>query len=167
MFYEWLGDEVVTTSEKDGLNDVLDANDKGENAIFTSVITDLEVVPSKLEAKKENAIDQYNALFDSVKFHPLELTKNIITRAKEIREFYYVEADENGQNGKMMDLGDAIHLATATIFEVDEFHTRDKAKKGSKVPLVGLYEHSGEDKVCGKYDLKIISPVAGQSRMFG
>lgn len=167
LFFEWLGDEPVEKALKDGLDDVLDANDKSENIIVTSVITDLEIVPSKLEGKNAQAAQAYNDLFDSVKFHQLELTKNIITRAREIRDFYYKEADAFGKGGKMMDLGDAIHLATATVYNVDEFHTRDAGVKGSKVPLLGLYEYSGMDKVCDKYELKIISPTAQQTRLFG
>lgn len=167
MFFEWLGDEDVATDMKDGLNDVLDANDQGNNIIVTSIITDLEVVPSKLEAKNAGAVQQYDELFDSVSFHQIELTKNILIRAKEIRDYYYVEADSEGKGGKMMDLGDSIHLATAIISNVDEFHSRDANAKGSKVPLAGLYDYSGEDKVCGKYPLKIISPKASQIRLFG
>ena len=65
----------------------------------------------------------------------------------------------------MMDLGDCLHLATATLNGVDEFHTRDKDKKGGKVPLLKLYEVSGTPKICGKYDLKIVSPEAEQGRL--
>ncbi len=64
-----------------------------------------------------------------------------------------------------MDSGDAIHLATAVIMDADEFHTRDDKSKGTKVPLLGLYEYSGEDKVCGKYPLRIVSPESSQGEM--
>lgn len=65
----------------------------------------------------------------------------------------------------MMDLGDCIHLATATINRVDEFHTRDSDRKGRKVPLLKLYEISNTPKVCGKYELKITSPEAEQGAL--
>lgn len=61
-----------------------------------------------------------------------------------------------------MDLGDSLHLATASIYGVDEFHTRDKDHKKSKVPLIGLYEAYNETKLCGKYDIKIVSPESAQ-----
>lgn len=55
-----------------------------------------------------------------------------------------------------------IHLETASIRQADEFHTRDSGKKGIKVPMLKLYEMYGEDRLCGKYDLKTVSPEAEQ-----
>lgn len=80
-------------------------------------------------------------------------------RAREIREFYYRD-DAAGK--KIMDAGDAVHLATATIYGAPEFHTRDDDGRGSKIPLVSLYKWSGIDKLCGKYPLQIISPEHDQ-----
>lgn len=71
------------------------------------------------------------------------------------------------ENNKMMDLGDCIHLAAATINGVDEFHTRDASRRGSKVPLLNLYEMTSVPKLCGKYDLTILSPEAAQPRLEG
>ena len=65
----------------------------------------------------------------------------------------------------MMDTIDAIHLATAVIHKVDEFHTRDDESKGSKIPLVSLYTWSGNSKICGKYKLDIISPESLQGSL--
>jgi hypothetical protein len=59
-------------------------------------------------------------------------------------------------------IGTSIHLATAIIHGVDEFHTRDKSSKGSKISLLKLYESIGNPKVCGKYDLVIKSPESDQ-----
>lgn len=162
IFYEWLGNEPVEVFKSDGIKEILEAADKDEAIIITSVITHLEVLPSKLEDK--NAADEhdYLALFDAKKFSEIELTANILLRAREIRDHYYKAPDETGHGGKMMDLGDCIHLATATIHKAAEFHTRDNDKKGSKIPLLKLYEMHGEDKVCGKYDLTIVSPHAQQ-----
>lgn len=65
-----------------------------------------------------------------------------------------------------MDLGDAIHLATASINSVTEFHTRDNDNRKGKVPLISLYEIYGETKLCGKYELKIVSPESDEPDMF-
>lgn len=165
LFFEWLGGEVVDRSLQDGLNEILDQNDAKENIILTSVIADLEVIPEKLEAKKAGSVDQYNQLFDGVSFVSIEINKNILSMAREIRDFYYKHPDEGGKGGKVLDLGDAIHLATAIIYECDEFQTRDGASKGSKVPIFGIYEYSGYDKICNKYELKISSPIADQRSM--
>jgi hypothetical protein len=56
----------------------------------------------------------------------------------------------------------AVHLATASIYDVKEFHTRDDESKGTKIPLVSLYAWSGIDQLCGKYKLPIVSPETEQ-----
>lgn len=66
----------------------------------------------------------------------------------------------------MMDVGDALHLATATVFSVPEFHTRDNKSKKGNVPLLTLYAMYGEDGVCNKYPLKILSPEAAQGQLY-
>jgi hypothetical protein len=162
MFYEVLGNEAVDSRKRTGIQQILAANDKGENFIITSVITHLEVLPSKLQGKGADYESDYLALFDGIKFGEIEINTNILLRAREIRDYYYTPANENGQGGKMMDLGDAIHLAVASIHRASEFHTRDSDKKGTKVPLLRLYEMSGNPKLCGKYDLAILSPESQQ-----
>jgi transposase-like protein len=67
-----------------------------------------------------------------------------------------------GKAAKVMDAADAVHLATATIYSAAEFHTRDDDQKGSKIPLVSLYDWSGSDKICDKYPLLIKSPQTNQ-----
>lgn len=162
MFYEVLAKEKVSAELKAGADEILKSNEDGENIIVTSVITHLEVLPSKLQGKGVEDQADYLALFDAEKFSAIELNTNIILRAREIRDFYYIPPDEHGAGGKMMDLGDAIHLATASIHGANEFHTRDNDKKGSKIPLLSLYQISGHQRLCGKYELKIISPSADQ-----
>ena len=161
IFYEWLGDEPVTPEKFEGVQEVLTANEKGENIVVTSTITHLEVLPRKLADKGASDEQDYLSLFDAEHFHEIELSTNILLRAREIRDYYYSPLVADG-GYKMMDLGDCIHLATASIYGAAEFHTRDKDRKGSKVPLLKLYELSGSPRLCGKYDLKIVSPEAEQ-----
>lgn len=161
MFYEVLGDEPVTSEKKEAIQEILEKNKKYENLIITSVVTHLEVLPSKLEQKQIESERKYKAMFDGKRFLDYEVTRNILIRAREIREFYYRPA-KPGASAKIMDAADAVHLATATIYNVTEFHTRDDDSKGAKIPLVSLYQWSGVDKVCGKYSLKIVSPEHDQ-----
>ena len=164
LFYEVLGNEPVPATQKAAIDEILAANEKGENRIVTSSITHLEVLPNKLKTKGVDEED-YLALFDAEHFVEVEINANILLRAREIRDFYSRPAEKEGEASKWMDLGDAIHLATATILGVTEFHTRDGNKKGNKVPLVGLYELTGHDKLCGKYELKIVSPESAQGAL--
>lgn len=165
IFYEWLGEEDVDPSKQDGIKEILAENEKGENLIVTSVITHLEVLPTKIDLKADEASESYLSLFDGVKFHEIELTTNILLRAREIRDHYYIAADDSGHGGKMMDLGDCIHLATATIHKAEEFHSRDGSSGGSKIPLLGLSETDGINRICDKYEIKILSPKADQGSL--
>lgn len=164
MFYEVLGDEIVTSEKKEAIEEVLLKNKKYENLIITSVVTHLEVLPSKLEQKHSEGERKYRSMFDGKRFLDYEITRNTLIRAREIREFYY-RAPKLDASAKIMDATDALHLATATLFNVTEFHTRDDNSKGTKIPLVSLYQWSGVDKVCGKYPLKIVSPEHDQGTL--
>ncbi|MCZ4342020.1 hypothetical protein O4H52_10415 [Sphingomonadaceae bacterium G21617-S1] len=89
MFYEVLGNEQVEQTKKAAVDEILTANKAAENLIVTSVITHLEVLPSKLSEKGADDEEDYLALFDAEHFLEIELSTNIILRAREIREFYY------------------------------------------------------------------------------
>lgn len=161
MFYEWLKEEPSTPHRKRALNRILQENESGNNVIITSTITHIEVLPDKLPALKERA---YFSNFDSEKIIEYNMDVNVVRLAREIRNFYYREKTDK-QPFKMMDAGDSIHLATAIIAGVDEFHTRDNEDKGSKVPLLSLYAWSGVDHVMGRYPLAIVSPEDDQTNI--
>lgn len=158
MFYEVLGDEPVGPQKKSAVNKILEENKDQKNVIFTSIIAHVEILPKKLTDKNTDDEKQYLSLFDGKHFADIEISRNILVRAREIRDFYYKAADSEGKGCKIMDAADALHLATASIYEADEFHTRDNDKKSTKIPLVDLYQWSGTEQLCGKYPLKIISP---------
>ena len=141
MFYEWLGKERIPPQKRAAVRAILEANERGENLIITSVISHLEVLPEKLDAKGVDDQRDYMALFDAVHFAEQEIGTNILLGAREIRNHYY-RAEElvTGAKSKVVDLGDAIHLATASIYGANEFHTRDEDKKGNKIPLEVLYK---------------------------
>lgn len=164
IFYEVVGDEKVSAQKKTAIDEILDNNEGKKNVICTSVMCHLEVIPSKLVEKDAGDDADYMALFDHEHFVDIEISTNILTLAREIKNYYY-RPPSDISSAKVMDTLDAIHLATAIITRVDEFHTRDDDSKGSKIPLVSLYNWSGEPKICGKYDLKIVSPESEQSSL--
>jgi hypothetical protein len=161
LFYEHLNDEQQDPHLKQGLDDLLDQNAKRENKICTSVITHLEVIPKKLDATTEG---RYWGQFQSTSMFDVDLDRNILALARHIKDYYYKPKDDAGDY-RMMSSGDAIHLATAIIHKVDAFHTRDKNPKHGNVKLIGLTESSPNGKICGIYDLKVISPTANQRRL--
>lgn len=164
IFYEWLGNEDADTHKKNGVLEILKDNEENENLIMTSIITHLEVLPTKLDEKGVKDKEDYLSLFDAEKFAEIEINSNILMLARDIRDYYY-QPQTDTQQFKMMDMGDAIHLATAAIHGADEFHTRDNSKKREKVPLLSLYEHSGNPKLCGRFDLEIVSPESKQGSL--
>lgn len=165
MFYEVLGNEPVASTKKAAIDELLRENESGENIIVTSVVTHLEVLPAKLDEKGARDEEDYVGLFDAEKFVEIDLSTNIILRAREIRNHYYRAPDNDQQGYRMMDVGDSLHLATATIYNVPEFHTRDNKTKKGNIPLLGLYEMFGETSVCNKYPLAIVSPEAAQGQL--
>ena len=168
LFYEYLGDGPVSAQKRAAIDLILQDNKDENNIICTSVITHVECIPIKLEEKKPGAYKAYMSQFDGSHFVDIEISANILKIAKEVKEFYYKKPDstKNLHGGKMMDTGDAIHLATAIVYGVDEFHSRDDDGKGSKVPLVSIYSYSGLTKICGKYELTIINPESPQGVLF-
>ncbi len=165
MFYEVVGDEPVSPLKRAAVQEILKRNKAKENFIFTSVATHLEVIPKKLTEKDAGDEREYLSLFDGIRFLDYEISRNILMLAREIKNFYYRPAEISGYLAKVMDSVDAIHLATAVIYGATEFHTRDDQRKGVKIPLVTLYKWSGNPRICGKFDLKIVSPEADQGVM--
>ncbi len=165
MFYEWLGAEVMSQAKKDAVQEILEENSKKTNIIVTSIISHLEVLPKKLSEKHFTDDHKFLNLFDAVHFYEQEINRNILLRAREIRDYYYRPGDKSGLGFKMMDANDAIHLATASVLACTEFHTRDNESNKSKVPLVSLYAWSGNPLLAGKYSLKIVSPENPQSSL--
>ena len=103
-------------------------------------------------------------MFGSMYFYDIDITRQILTLAREIKDYYYSPPDpDNGVIGRMLSTGDAFQLATAVAHDVSEFHTRDAKKKGGNVSLIGLADADG--KICGAYPLKIVSPTTTQGNL--
>ncbi len=164
IFYEYLKDERPGTPDRQRIDAILADNKALRNRICTSVITHTEFLPKKItdpEAEK-----RYLAQFGSLYFFDIEADRQVISLARHIRDFYFV-APTDSSRMKIMQLGDAIHVATAIIHNVTEMHTRDKKSKGTAIPLLGLPEASPNGKICGVYDLKIVSPTLTQPNLPG
>lgn len=86
--------------------------------------------------------------------------------ARTIRDYYFIEGDPKAAKPyRMVGLADAVHLATAIVMDVDEFHTRDKKGRGGNVGLMELSKTIGNDKVAERWHLKIIDPQDPQGDM--
>lgn len=155
LFYEHLKAEPVSIEKKIAVGEILLDNKNKRNRICTSIITHAEILPKKLGPKAEA---EYWSMFGSMYFYDIDISRQILELAREIKDFYYVEANPNASvASRMMSTGDAFQLATAIAHDVTEFHTRDAKRKNGNVPLLGLPDIDG--KLCGAYPLRIISPT--------
>lgn len=163
IFYEFLKDEPVEEEMKQAINDLLLENKQKRNRICTSVVTHNEVLPKRLTQEAESA---YWEKFNSPVFFDIEADRSVILLSRKIRNYYFKTKEADGE-ARLMTTGDSIHLATAIIHEAAEFHTRDNKRKGGVVSLLTLNSISPGGKICGEYDLKIVSPRAREPRFEG
>lgn len=164
IFYEHLNEEQTEPRKRQAVDDCLEQNKQKRNRICTSVITHTEVLPKKLDKTLEQ---RYWEKFQSLYFFDIEIDRNVISLAREIKDYYFNPGDPVGVNYKMLSTGDAIHLATAIIHQVNEFHTRDKNPKHGNIKLLGLPESSPSGKICGLHSLRVLSPEVSQGRLDG
>lgn len=134
---------------------------KGEISLVTSTITIAEVAEGNFENPKDYEI------FKSLKFAPKfkfqEAIVSIMETASEIKDYYF--NNPVGENGEFsyLNIGDAIHLATAIKLNVDRFMTLDRKHK-KRTGEIGLLKL--ENPIAGKYDLNMQKPrLTGQMRL--
>ena len=137
IFITWLKNENTTPGLLDGINEVIKSVEKKESNIITSVITYTEMLHCKFS---DDNYRKFEDIFKRPNIIACETTENIAKIAGEIRNYY-----RNRPNTP-----DAIHLATAITFEVEELHTSDGSGKKS-----GLISYNG--KVASKYNIKIVN----------
>ena len=148
VFIAWLQDEKRTPGEMEGVADVVREVDRGAAYLMSSVMTRTEVLECRLtdEAKHlfDRALQRRNVQLIAQDIRVADLSH-------EIRNYYQAR-------GTKLSSPDAIHLATAILYQADEFHTFDgsgpTAKKSKLIPLSGL--------VAGQYSLTIKVPSSQQ-----
>ena len=126
-----------------GIDECVKKIDGRSATLITSVITRLEILQSKTP---EEAFKKLASMFDGAFKVMVQVSPPIVDEAYQIRNAF-----------PGLSVPDCLHLATAIIYEADEFHTRDgsgTAKKSRKLlPL------SGDQKLKG---LKICIPPVKQ-----
>lgn len=159
ILLEHFREEPVAPTKSRAIQRLLAENKEPGNRIVTSVVTHIEVLPKKLTVKDHSNEAKYWSYYDGRHFLDIEVSRNVLNLAREIKNYYYRPHDpKTGTPHRMLGTGDAIHLATAIIYKVDELHTRDGKRNGGNVPLLGLPESSPNGKIAGQWPLKVISP---------
>ena len=131
LFLAWLKDEERKSGEMDGVREVIERSKRREARIVTSVITFVEVLSGKIPAGMDTL---FAGLMKRV--NRLGVDSKVATVAHDIRNHYSTRPKEF--DGKTLSTPDAIHLATAIIYRVTEFHTFDTSGNSRSLGLIPL-----------------------------
>ncbi len=133
LFLAWIQDEERPTGEMDGVREIIDRFKRRECKIISSVLTQVEVLDSKLPVGLKTLF--YGML---KRINRIGMETKVAEMAHDLRDYYKSRSAEFG--GKTLSTPDAIHLATAILYRVTEFHTFDHdgdAKHLGLLPLSG------------------------------
>lgn len=131
IFLAWLKNEERSEGEMEGLTRLVEEVEKNKYPVITSVITITEILPKR---SGKEVVAKFRKLFQRSNFRMINIDERIATKASKIRDHYLEKAKKEKINS--IKLGDGIHLATAIIYNVSEFHTFDGSHK--KPGLLGL-----------------------------
>lgn len=140
LFLAWLNDEQRGPGEMDGVREIIDRHRRREVKLVSSGLTQVEMLESKIPV----GID--TAFTNLLKRMPrLSMDIKIAQLAHDLRDHYAREAVNTG--GKTLSTPDAIHLATAIHYRVDEFHTFDEQGSSRSLGLIPLSGNVGGHKL--------------------
>ncbi len=152
LFLAWLKDETTRKpGEMDGVREFVDKLRKGQISIITSTMTYVEVTTAKLPIGVTTLLED---VFKKRNLQKIAVDIKIAKLARDLRDYYSLRASEH--NNKTLSSPDAVHLATAILYKVDEFHTFDEKNRNGTLGLIPL---SGD---VGGHSLIICKPVAKQ-----
>jgi len=135
IFLSLLTNDRKDASLIEGIEGIARAIDKKECLLVTSTITEVEVLQGTLSAVAEG---NFQSALKRRNVTKVSVNSRVTALAREIRDFY------NSQ--RKLKTPDAIHLATAILYSVDELHTNDPH-------LLNLV-----NPICNKYTIKICRP---------
>ncbi|MCX7384162.1 MAG: type II toxin-antitoxin system VapC family toxin [Alphaproteobacteria bacterium] len=130
LFLAWLNDEVRKSGEMDGVREVIERHKHRDVKIMTSSLTQVEVLNSKLPTGLADMFANFMR-----RINQASLDNKIAKLAHDIRDHYAIKAKITG---KKLTTPDAIHLATAIFYRVDEFHTFDSDGDSKTLGLLPL-----------------------------
>lgn len=153
----WVKDEKRDDpAEMDGLEEVAELAEKGKAVIMTSVLWRAEFWAADLTTGQKRKLRE---IFDYRLIEELGIDSRVMDLAGEIRAYH--KKGRDAARLKNIRTPDAIHLASAILYEAVEFHTFDGKKGGGKTPG-GLLSLDGN--VAG-HVLRICAPQAQQLRL--
>ena len=150
-FIAWIMDEKRAPGEMDGVQACLDDVRTGRLLMVTSTITKVELLSCKAQTPEQ--CQRFDEFLMRPEIVLVSVDQRIAQKAHDLRDHYA------GLGGKTLSTPDAIHLATALMYKVEQLHTFDNGKMGN---CLGLLELDGD--VAGE-PLAIVKPGSYQLRL--
>lgn len=147
IFTAWIKNEKREPGEMEGVETIARLVNDRHIYLMTSTITRVEVLASSMNEEQERIFSKF---FRSDSLSLIAPDIRVVTLASELRDFFIKSPDYD----KTLGTPDAIHLASAIIYQATEFHTFDKKGRGKTLGLLPL---SGK---VANYPLKICKPSA-------
>jgi|GEM_PF-1710858 len=150
IFLAWIKMETCWPEDvTKGIEQVVDSWRSGKTIIVTSSLTMLEVLSAQLSVDQK---DLLRKVFSQPTLQLVDIDRRISAKASVIRQFYddrTFHEDGSLKSGRIMGIGDAIHLATAlSVDRLSEFQTLDGAgKQRKKFALLDLGETVAEARL--------------------
>lgn len=167
VFLAWFKQETCWPSEvMDGMAQTMDEWRNGSLLLVTSSITLLEVLSSNLTIDQKNVISK---TLSHRNVQVMDCDRRVSAKAAVIREFYddrVFQPDGQVKSGRIIGMGDAIHLATALHYNVLDFQTLDgSGKHKRKFSLLDLDGSIAGARLSIKLPKFIPPPVVSDSPM--
>ncbi len=140
LFLAWIKDEDRKSGEMAGVREVIERFKRREVKIVTSVLTGVEVLQCKMPVGMDT-------LFAGMmkRITKLGVDSKVASVAHDLRDYYSSRPKEF--DNKTLSTPDAIHLATAILYRVTEFHTFDNDGSGKSLGLIPLSGNVGGNKL--------------------
>lgn len=129
IWIAWLMDESHPDGTMEGVEEIISAVERNRAGIVVSDFIDTELLTGECSAA---ALNKLNNLFKRKNVQRVRVGPNVTKFTGEIRQYYKTAGEKN------ISPNDAVHLATAIIYEVDAFHTMDDGKIGKSRSLLRL-----------------------------
>jgi predicted nucleic acid-binding protein len=167
IWLAWLKNEKRDPAEMGGIQQCVERFEKGEILIATSVLTLPEMLDLQNKLSALN-LRKFQLFFRRSDLIRIATDMRVAEIAQRIRDYYFLEFQKDGL--PTLELGDALHLASAIHYNVDEFITFDerdskrpsRAKRGI-LPLDGnVAGHKLSIKkpsVIGQMPLQLVQPA--------
>jgi len=147
----WIKDETREAGQMENLYSVAREIDDNNIIMLTSVVAYGEIFEADLTDEQRAKLE---AVFDRTNTDVVNIDLRVGRRISEIRQFYLALSKQDGR--PPICYADAEHLAAATVYKADEFHTFDRKDKDDCRALIGL-----GNSVAG-YPLRVCMPQTEQ-----